>query len=99
MREPITPSLIGLWKKGRADQAEDYLQFAVRLQPESAQLYGNLGDILASQGKGQEAIAAYENALALDEYLPWIHNNLGVLLLEGNQLIMAVEEFQAAIRT
>ncbi len=86
-----------LVENDRIELAEDYLLFAVRLQPDSAQLYGNLGDILALQGKGQEAIEAYEDALTRDEYLPWIHNNLGVLLLEGNQSKLAVEEFQAAI--
>ena len=83
--------------KGRADQAENYLRFAVRLQPESAQLYGNLGDILALQGKDQEAVSIYEQAITLDEYLPWIHNNLGVLLMEQDQDTLAVGKFQTAI--
>ena len=84
-------------EKGRADQAEDYLQIAVRLQPKSARLYGMLGDILVLQEKDQKAIEVYEQALILDEYLPWIHNNLGVVLMRGDELELAVEHFQSAI--
>lgn len=86
-----------LVEKGRVDQAESYLGFAVRLQPESAYLHGILGDILALQGKDQDAIEVYEQAIVLDEYLPWIHNNLGVVLLEGDQNELAIERFQSAI--
>ena len=82
---------------GKVDQAENYLQFAVRLQPDSARLYGMLGDILALQGKDQNAIEVYEQALLLDEYLPWIHNNLGVVLMRGDQIELAKEYFQSAI--
>jgi len=84
-------------EKGRADQAENYLQFAVRLQPQSARLYGLLGDILVLQEKNQNAIEIYEQALILDEYLPWIHNNLGVVLLREDEMELAVEHFQSAI--
>jgi len=86
-----------LIEKGKVDQAENYLQFAVRLQPDSPRLYGMLGDILALQGKDQNAIEVYEQALLLDEYLPWIHNNLGVVLMGGDQIELALEHFQSAI--
>lgn len=86
-----------LVEKGRVDQAESYLRFAVQLQPESADLHGILGDILALQGKDMDAIKAYEQAIVLDEYLPWIHNNLGVILLEGDQNGLAIEQFQSSI--
>lgn len=84
-------------ENGRYDLAERYLDYAVRLKPESADLYGKLGDIHALQGKNGEAIEAYEQALILDDYLPWIHNNLGVILLEEGQIDLSLEEFKAAI--
>ncbi len=86
-----------LIERGRADQAENYLRYAVRLQPESARLYGILGDILVLQTKDNNAIEVYEHALMLDEYLPWIHNNLGVVLIKEDQPALAVEHFQSAI--
>ncbi len=82
---------------GKPEWAEDYLRFAIRLQPRSARLYGILGDILAYQKKDQEAIEVYQNALEIDEFLPWIQNNLGVLLLEQGEMAGAVELFRAAI--
>lgn len=86
-----------LVQKGRADQAENYLRFAVRLQPRSARLYGMLGDILVLQEKDQDAIEVYEQALILDEYLPWIHNNLGVVLIKEDQTSLALDHFQSAV--
>lgn len=86
-----------LVENDRADRAEKYLRLAVRLQPGSPRLYGMLGDILALQEKDQDAITMYEKALILDEYLPWIHNNLGVVLMRGNEMELAVEHFRSAI--
>ncbi|MCJ7735100.1 MAG: tetratricopeptide repeat protein, partial [Anaerolineales bacterium] len=82
---------------GRPDLAEGYLRNAVRFQPESAVVYGYLADILAVQDKSQEAIETYQQAITLDEYLPWIHNNLGVLLLEQGQALLATSHFQKAL--
>ena len=82
---------------GRAAWAEKYLQVLTRWQPYSALNFGYLGDILVVEGRDQEAIQAYQQALELDEYLPWIHNNLGVLLLEEDQPVLAAEHFQTAI--
>jgi tetratricopeptide (TPR) repeat protein len=82
---------------GRAAWAEKYLRVLTQWQPESALNFGYLGDILVLEGRDQEAIQAYQQALDLDEYLPWIHNNLGVLLLEGDQPDLAADHFQQAI--
>ena len=87
-----------LVERGKPDLAEEYLRFIIRWQPESARVYGNLGDILIIQGKGKEAIEAYQQAITLDEYLPWIHNNLGVVLLEQDEVDQAIYHFQAAIK-
>ena len=80
-------------ESGRPGLAEGYLEFVIQLQPESARLQGKLGDNLALQGKEQEAIEAYQQAITLDEYLPWIHNNLGVLLLKNAEADMAADHF------
>lgn len=82
---------------GKAAWAEYYLQVLTRWQPDSALNFGYLGDILILEGKDQEAKQAYQQALELDEYLPWIHNNLGVLLLEGDQPDLAADHFQQAV--
>jgi len=81
----------------RPDLAENYLRYAIRLQPESAEVYGFLADILAAQDKSPEAIETYQQAISLDEYLPWIHNNLGVLYLEQGKASLAADHFQKAV--
>ena len=82
---------------GRPDLAEKYLRFVIHWQPESARVYGDLGEILFLQGKGTEAIKAYQRAISLDEYLPWIHNNLGVLLLNQGAANQAADHLQTAL--
>jgi tetratricopeptide (TPR) repeat protein len=84
-------------EKGRPDLAEKYLRFVIHWQPESARIYGKLGDILVLQSKGVEAIEVYQQAIIMDEYLPWIHNNLGVLLLESDAADLAIEQFLKAL--
>lgn len=93
-----TTTLPKRWAEaGHANWAEKYLQVLTRWQPESALNYGYLGDILVLEGDEEGAIQAYQQALELDEYLPWIHNNLGVLLLESDQPVLAAEHFQQAL--
>jgi len=84
-------------ESGRTDLAEQYLRFMLQVQPGSARLQGKLGDNLALQGKEQEAIEAYQQAITIDEYLPWIHNNLGVLLLKQNEALLASDHFLKAL--
>lgn len=93
-----TTTLPKKWaESGRASWAETYLWTLTRWQPDSALNYGYLGDILVLEGKDPEAVQAYRMALERDEYLPWIHNNLGVLLLEDDQPGLAAVHFQTAI--
>ena len=93
-----TTTLPKRWAEaGQAAWAEKYLRVLTRWQPDSALNFGYLGDILVLEGDNEGAIQAYQQALELDEYLPWIHNNLGVLLLKGDQPVLAAEHFQQAI--
>jgi tetratricopeptide (TPR) repeat protein len=82
---------------GRPELAESYLRTVLRVQPGSALVYGELGDILSLQEKENEAIEVYQQALTLDEYLPWVHNNLGVLLLGNGEADLAIDHFLKAI--
>jgi tetratricopeptide (TPR) repeat protein len=84
-------------ESGQPDLAESYLRTITYIQPGSARVYGELGDILALQGNIKEAIEVYQQAISLDEYLPWIHNNLGVLLLENGEASLAIDHFLKAI--
>jgi len=86
-----------LMEAGQPAYAEKYLQTVIRWQPDSAILYGNLGDILVLERKNPQAIAAYQQAIAQDEYLPRIHNNLGVLYLDSGEVEKSVDHFLQAL--
>lgn len=58
-----------LVQAGRLREAARLLRQAIRARPEEAELHCELGNVLQSQGKLEKAIAAYEQALALDEHL------------------------------
>lgn len=82
---------------GRPDLAQQYFWFVLLWQPESARVYADLGDNLFLQGKESEAIKAYRQAISLDDFLPWLHNNLGVLLLDQGAANQAADHLQTAL--
>lgn len=85
-----------LLETGRAEMAESYLLFVKGLRPESAQVQARIGDLYALQDLHQQAADAYRAALEIDEYQPAVHNNLGVILLEGGEIDQAVYHFRMA---
>jgi len=94
----VTITLPVRWaESGRIPWAERYLLTVTRWQPDSAVNYGYLGDILVLEGRTEDAVEAYQQAIELDEYLPWIHNNLGVLLMEDEEYSQAAVHFQKAV--
>ena len=54
------------------------------------------GAALAHEGKRPEAIAAWRSALALDDRLPAVHNELGIALEDSGDLAGAAREFRSA---
>lgn len=60
--------------------------------------YNILGYALADQGKVDEAIAHYREAIRLQPGFAEAHNNLAVALARQNRLDEAIPEFQAAVR-
>lgn len=82
---------------GRPDLAENYLEFALSWQTNSAQLYDALGYSYYLQGKQTEALAAFEQAVSLDESYASAQNNLGVALLSQGKIGQAIEPLEAAV--
>ncbi|MEO7186326.1 MAG: tetratricopeptide repeat protein, partial [Rhodoferax sp.] len=52
-------------KTGQLDTAAAMIAKAPQFKPDFADTYSNLGTLLAAQGKHEEAISQYENALRL----------------------------------
>ena len=76
--------------EGKFPEAVETLRLAVQLLPDNAQAWNHLG--LAHHGARQpeEAARAYQQALQRNPNLTPAHFNLGVLLLEQNNLPAAV---------
>ena len=76
--------------EGKYSLAIQRLEQAIRLLPRNAQAWNHLG--LACHGAGQfdEAIKAYQQAVAIDRNLFVVHYNLGCLYLEQNNLPAAL---------
>ena len=69
-----------LLSEERYAEAEAQERAALKVFPEFAQGYYNLGTMLQRQGKYYEAIKAYQQALTLDPHFGMAHNNLAVAL-------------------
>lgn len=64
---------------------------------QSARLYNNLGMALADEGRYQEAITTYNEALAISPFYPQIHHNLGNIHQELNQPEEAIGHYEKAL--
>ncbi|MCZ0902554.1 tetratricopeptide repeat protein, partial [Microcoleus sp. HI-ES] len=65
--------------------------------PASAQAHGNLGIVLHKQGKIEDAIACYHQALSLKPDFPEALNNLGKAFEEAGKMAEAIDCYHRAI--
>jgi tetratricopeptide (TPR) repeat protein len=65
----------------------------------SAAAYNNLGNALAKQGRFDEALESYEQALAAEPTDAATHYNLGNLFAERSKLNEAIRHYQEALRS
>lgn len=66
-------------RKERYEVASDHLTLSIRLAPEFTAAYGNLGVARRKQGRVEEALEIYNQALAVYDRDPTILNNLASL--------------------
>ena len=80
---------------GNIDTARRYYAKAPSFEP--AEAHNNLGRALAIQGKIEDAIANYLEALALKPDLAEAHNNLGDALARQGEFAEAIDSFSRAL--
>lgn len=92
--------LLGLIEKqkGHYREAIELIRRALERLPDSAALYGNLGNTYRDSGQLAEAVAAYTRALELQPDFPECLNNFGNALKEASAFDQAAEKYQAALR-
>jgi tetratricopeptide (TPR) repeat protein len=98
-----TPDLfLQLAEKAYAEKdyasAEYYLKQALVFYPRSAELHCNLGLVMQSMQKLDEACQYFTKAMQLDPALAHAHYNLGNALREKKELDAAIVSYQNAIR-
>jgi tetratricopeptide (TPR) repeat protein len=89
-----------LLQLGRAAEAERYLRMAIAQDPDDPAAHSNLGNALQQQGRMEEALAAYRQALAVPggAARPESHNDYGVALARAGRMAEAIAQFHEAVR-
>lgn len=85
-------------ENGALDAAASCFRTAIRLQPEAAEAYGNLGYVLDRQGELAQAETCYRQSLALAPACPEIQLNLGALLAGQRRFAEARAAYRRAWR-
>ncbi len=84
--------------RGRCDRAEPHLRFALRARIPSADAGLGLAGCLLRRGDRAAAVAALGEARRAEPGNPVVAANLGLLALQDGNLVMAIDELQAALR-
>jgi tetratricopeptide (TPR) repeat protein len=89
---------------GRHKEAVPFLEAARDLEPHNTMVWINLGaaylgnPVLAGPEEQMAAIAAFQQALALDPAAPSVHYNLGLIFVDRNEPELASAAFQQALQ-
>jgi predicted O-linked N-acetylglucosamine transferase (SPINDLY family) len=81
---------------GKNAEAEESFQQAIALWPASG-YFNNLGNLQKQQGRLDDAIAAYRQAVGHDPRYAKAHFNLGIVFRAKNELDEATESFRRAV--
>jgi Flp pilus assembly protein TadD len=82
---------------GRLDEAAAHYEASLRLQPK-AEIWSDLGFIMARLGRSEDAMADYRKALALDPNCASAHFNLAVAFVQEGRLGEAEAHYRRALR-
>ena len=84
---------------GRLEEAIAHYAEAIRLKPDFAEAYCNLGNALNSAGRPSEAIPQFEQAVRLRPDNAAFHLNLAIVLLNtGGRVDEAAEHLREVLR-
>lgn len=84
--------------KAEVEDARAHLQEALRLKPDYAGAWTNLGTALRTLGQYRESLAAYEKSVALNPNIPQAHANMGLTMRALGRREEAVAQYKEAIR-
>ena len=84
---------------GQASYAEafDLLQTILAIQPKYMPAWNGLGNCLKGMGEPEQAMAAYNHALALNNQDPAVYMNIGALLMDVGEMALAADHLVTAL--
>jgi predicted O-linked N-acetylglucosamine transferase (SPINDLY family) len=88
---------VALQQQGRREEAESAYRDILRQNPNRL-VYVNLGALLHEQDRLDEALAAFDAALALNPSYAEAQFNRGIILQQQGRLDAAIEAYQQALR-
>jgi len=94
-----TTVVTSLLEQGKVAAAISHYLTALRLKPDYAETYNNLGVAMFRQRELDRARAHYLEALRLDPDFGKAHNNLGNVLVEKGQFDEAIFHYSMALKT
>lgn len=83
--------------RGELALGEEHLAEAVRLEPDLADAWADLGNVYLSTDRLEEAVASYQKALFLDETNALVWCNLGLCQQKRSELANASKNFRRAL--
>ena len=100
--EKMINSLIGfsltLWEQDQLEQVETLHKRILQINPQISYIQHNLGVVLQSLGRYEEAIQAYQQAIALDPKYATPHNGLGNVYSGQGRYGDAISAYHQAIQ-
>jgi tetratricopeptide (TPR) repeat protein len=98
-RQPDALHLLGVItaQRGQPDEAIPLLQAAVAEAHSDANMQANLARACKAAGRFTDALAAFDQALALGSIDPGVHNDRGNVLLDLDRAPQALDSFDNAI--
>ena len=88
---------VSLLRSDELDEAADQYRAALAIKP-TAETYNGLGFVLGEQGKVDEAIARFREAIATNPKYTAAHNNLAGSLIKQGRLDEAALHYQHSLR-
>jgi tetratricopeptide (TPR) repeat protein len=82
---------------GHLAEAEAYYRRALAAQPNRAEAFLHLGDVLRAEGRLEEAVAAYRQAILLDPQFAEAYNDIGNVLGSLGKLSEAEAAYRQAL--
>jgi len=87
----------GLFRKGQNEEAAEYFQKIVELDPENASAYTFLAEVHIKKGELSEAEELLEKAISIDSSLATAYMDLGIVYGEKKEFAKAEEELKKVI--